>query len=571
MHNQLRARNGVLAVRVSSQGQGIEGDSPEAQIEQGLQYAPSHNIDIVETLTYMESASKEDQPMQNVINYAIDPNNNIDVVLVKSIDRFTRGGSTTYDLLKKQLEPHNIELEDIYGVINNTRVNTLEHLGVKFGWSEYYPSRKTELLEAERAKDEVRDILSRMIGAEIRYVRMGYWIREAPFGFTATKIDTPNGKRFILEPHKIESRWVKKMFEMRDQGTFSDQEIVEKVNNMGFKTRIQTVRDKQDRTKIIGSRGGKPLSLKVLLYTLANPIYAGINDEKWTNKKPIKCKFDGLISVELYNRANRGKICISDKNGVITITKKQPPTWQVNKGVRNIDFPYKKHVMCPHCEKPLYGSASRGKLGKYYPAYHCCHRGHYFRVSKKEFEETITSYVKGIRISSQYIDNLIKIVMNEWERRNTASQQDVSLIDQRVIELKSQVATTAKNMSFVSSEITFKYMEEVLLKTEAEINKLTTQKQQQSEPKSFNMEVIMKYVKYFLEHLEYLLLQQMNPIARASYFGVLFDKAPTFTEIKLGTPKLAAATGLNRLFIDKNNDLGYMVGDEGLEPPTPSV
>ena len=32
-----------------------------------------------------------------------------------------------------------------------------------------------ELLTAERAKDEVRDIETRMIGAAIRYVRLGYW------------------------------------------------------------------------------------------------------------------------------------------------------------------------------------------------------------------------------------------------------------------------------------------------------------------------------------------------------------------------------------------------------------
>ena len=40
------------------------------------------------------------------------------------------------------------------------------------------PSRKTELLEAERAKDEVRNILTRMIGSEIRYfehVILGYY------------------------------------------------------------------------------------------------------------------------------------------------------------------------------------------------------------------------------------------------------------------------------------------------------------------------------------------------------------------------------------------------------------
>ncbi len=35
------------------------------------------------------------------------------------------------------------------------------------------------MLEAERAKDEMRDIMSRMIGAEIRYSRLGYWVRAA--------------------------------------------------------------------------------------------------------------------------------------------------------------------------------------------------------------------------------------------------------------------------------------------------------------------------------------------------------------------------------------------------------
>ncbi len=261
---QLQPRNGLLAVRVSTPGQGIDGDSPEAQIEQGERYAPLHNIRIIKTLTYMESASQEIQPMQNVVDYAIDPNNGIDVVIVKSIDRFTRGGSTAYDLLKRQLDPHNVDLVDIYGVISNIKVNTLEHLGVKYDWSEISPSRKTELLEAERAKDEIRDIMSRMIGAQIRYTRMGYWVRKAPYGYTTEKIEGVNGKRCILVPHTTESRFIIKMFELRARGTLSDRKIVDIINRMGYITRLETVRSKQDRTKIVARKGGKPLTLKVL-------------------------------------------------------------------------------------------------------------------------------------------------------------------------------------------------------------------------------------------------------------------------------------------------------------------
>jgi hypothetical protein len=68
---------------------------------------------------------------------------------------------------------------------------------------------------------------------------------------------------------------------------------------------------------------------------------------------------------------------------------------------------------------------------------------------------------------------------------------------------------------------------------------------------------------YFLEHLEYLLLQQMNPVAKAGYFGVLFDKAPTYEEIKFGTPKTAAAIELNRLFSLKINNDVHLAGANG--------
>ncbi len=61
-------RIGLLAIRVSSDKQGLDGDSPEAQREQGEAYAKAHNIVITETIILLESASHEVQPMQKVID-----------------------------------------------------------------------------------------------------------------------------------------------------------------------------------------------------------------------------------------------------------------------------------------------------------------------------------------------------------------------------------------------------------------------------------------------------------------------------------------------------------------------
>ena len=77
----------------------------------------------------------------------------------------------------------------------------------------------------------------------------------------------------------------------------------------------------------------------------------------------------------------------------------------------------------------------------------------------------------------------------------------------------------------------------------------------------------MKYVRYFLEHLDYLLLQQMNPVARANYFGVIFNKPPTFQEIYSGTRNITELTGVNEVFMLTKTKTDNLAGDEGFEPP----
>ncbi len=226
--------------------------------------------------------------------------------------------------------------------------------------------------------------------------------------------------------------------------------------------------------------------------------------------------------------------------------------------------------MCPHCEKPLYGSASRGKLGKYYAAYHC-NRSHYFRVPVDEFNEKVTNYVKSIKIAPEYIEALTSTVIAEWQRREAEVIQDDQSVNSRIAQLTAEARLTVDKMKYLSSETAIKYMEEDLLKIEAQIAELKTQKDEVSnDNNSANMEVVMKYIEYFLEHLEYLLLQQMNPLAKAGYFGVLFDKAPTYNEIAgLGTHNLTAALELNELFRAKNDDSGHLAEGVGFEPTEP--
>ena len=103
-------------------------------------------------------------------------------------------------------------------------------------------------------------------------------------------------------------------------------------------------------------------------------------------------------------------------------------------------------VACPKCGKILSGSASRGKMGAYYPAYHCSRNGHYFRVPKPEFDQ------------------------------------------------------------------------------------------------------VLQYAKYILEHLPELLLDLCNPLRKAAFFAAVFNKIPTYDEIKFGTHKNSPLPEVNELF-----------------------
>ena len=565
MDNQL-PENAVAAIRVSSVRQGTEGDSPEAQREQIERFAQTHNINLKETFIFLESASKAEQPMQEAIDYCKDPRNDVQLFIIKSIDRFTRGGATPYDQLKMQLERYGVKLVDLYGVISSNKVNTMEHLGLKYRWSEYSPSQKMEFLEAERAKDELRDIMSRMIGAEVRYTRMGYWMRRPPYGFVNVRVDTNNGKRYILQPKESEAPFIEKMFELRLRGNLSDSEIVDDVNRLGYKSRQYNRRVTHGNTTTTKRVGGNKLTLKRFWIYIQNPVYTGIICEKWTNDQPIKAQFKGLISYETFNKANRGKLTISELDGVVMLTKQALQDSQIRKGSHTEEYQFRRIVMCTHCRQPLYGSAPRGRHGKYYPGYHCDKRGHYFRVPRAKLEAKVGAFTEALIFAPDHIEDVITAVRTVWERRQQVVNQEEITLDTRIEGLQAQALALVDKLKLLSSETAIKYVEEDLMKLEEQVNELKAEKQHTEAAKPLDFSIVLQYIKYFLEHLDYLLLKQIDPVKRANFFGLVFDQPPTYGEIESGATDPSKLTGINELFKLKNVKRSLLVGEEGIEP-----
>ena len=550
MHSEISGKNAVAAIRVSTTKQGTEGDSPEAQKEQIERFAETKGITIKKFFVFMESASKEQQPMQEAVDYCKDSKNAVDLFIIKSIDRFTRGGSLSYDMLKTQLERSKVQLVDIYGVISSQQINTLDHLGFEYKWSVYSPSKKSEILEAERSKDELRDIMSRMIGAEIRYTRNGYWMRQPPYGYYSEKVDTNQGKRTILRPREEEAVFIRKMFELRAEGMLNDAEIVDRLNDLGYQTRVSYIRNKDDLSKVISKKGGRPLTVKSMQRIIQNVIYAGINVEKWTDYKPVKCAFDGLVTIDLFNRANRSKkyIGYNEADGEYEIHRQAPKPHLANKVMDNPDFPYKKMVLCPECKGTLLGSASRGKNGKYYPAYHCSNKGHYFRVPKDDMDERITQFISRVKVNQDQIELLLETVRKEFERRKALSGDDKETLEKHITTLKGEAEAVLGKIMMLSNPTAIAYLEKELENIHEKITRLEKEKLAMQDKKPIDIDRILARVRFFLENLDSLLLKQQDPRKKAKLFGLLFNQLPTYDDLDYGTPKTPLFTGVNSVF-----------------------
>ena len=109
-------------------------------------------------------------------------------------------------------------------------------------------------------------------------------------------------------------------------------------------------------------------------------------------------------------------------------------------------------------------------------------------------------------------------------------------------------------------------LEADLVKTDEEIAKLEVSKDTAVETSdSVDIHKIVAYVKYFMEHLHELLIDLCNPSLKAQYFSILFDKAPTYEEIKSGTQKESVLPEVNELFKALNMQSSLMVTSRRIE------
>jgi hypothetical protein len=478
----------------------------------------------------------------------------VQIYLFRAIDRFTRGGSLRYEQMREELAKRHVQMVDSYGIIQPSK-NTLEELGFEYDWSLLRPSEITEVVLATTAKQEITTILTRMIGQEIRLTQQGFKVRRASDGFQNRKIEVGTKKKVIEVPDPERAKYYVAMFEERAAGMLTDKEIVARVNAMGYRSRIFRRWD-LNHESIIGQTGGELLTVKRFQEIIRRPIYCGVKVEKWTKHQPVRAQYAGLVSIETFNRANRGKVFIRERPDLtLEILYDYYPARKVDRRTRfNSDFLYKNVILCPVCKKPFTASWSRSKSGKRVPYYHC-ERGHKrVGLRRDDIDTAVTKFITSLRFKPGVVSSMGAVFLDRYRERQSEIMEEASQIGHSVANLEVRKAQAVRSYIAATNEWLKGEIEKEVETLIMEIGNAQSVRNT-LEVTEHDIDLFVKRVKYLMEHPSELLLNADNMRQQAGLFSLVFEQLPTSTEILDGTPKWLGFSRYLRRRRPRNNCL----------------
>ncbi len=540
----------------------------EDQEALGRLLAGRNHWKVIEVFGWIHSGRKtEREDFEEVLTYIKKSKVKIHHYITKGLDRFTRLGVPEYLRFKAELENLGVQVWDTEGIIQPKK-NFLEDLGDwKYDWAYYSPSESAEVSRAQDAKDDARKTITRLIRAEIRLVQTGYLTRRPTDGYILDKIFLENGKKKnIGKPDPERAKYYLTMFKMRAAGDKTDEEIVAAINAMGFKSKIMKRYTKvRGIKKFVGYIGGNQMTVKQMQRNVQKTIYAGVVCEKWTNYKPIKAQFDGLISIDLFNRANQGKIFILElDNGDYQIVRNK----KVSKKRRhNPDYPY-HFIPCHLCKRAMLYSSPVGKSGKGFPTYHCgglkkgprTHK--YWGVPKELFNSQIKYFAEHLEFTPAFLTGLEEALMRKYYEREREILKQSSDASQNVAELLAEQATKIEAFSQATSPTLRAKLQEQVDALEGRI-KSAREHRDKLEIDEGDIKDFIREARCMIEHPSYLLLDNDSLEEKLAIWGLAFDELPTYTDVLNGTPKYSLVFQLSKDFEKQKSPL---VTPTGFEP-----
>lgn len=522
-------KKAIIYCRVSTQKQQREWESLENQESVCRLYCEKNSLDVIWVYKEAFTWKKSNRPVFNeAFKNAI--KNQVSYFVVFDIDRFSREWFWIYSTLKDELSNNWIALRDSKNIIWESNIvveNSIVDMK-QYKWNMENKNEMAEMVYSAQAKIEWNKIIQRTIPREIILEQEWYQVRPSNFWYKNKKISTTNGKKTIQIKDWIEWDWIIEMFVNRAEGIYSDQEIVDRLNLKWFKT-----------------RNWKDLTVKLMQVYIKKPIYTWIVLSKWTWNKPIKAKYEWLVSIETWNQANRWKVRINKiDNDTVSIeynnkdnSISELPIIEKRKNY-NSEYRYSKVLKCPICSWVLTGNTSKSRDWTLHYYYQCrwknWEKHKTYTLRRNISDENIDNILKWIKINDDVFELFDKIVEEVYEeRKEELKDNNVNYIN-KLNELSKKEKEITDNIDKIinfPSILEIKNKELEIIKVE----KINIETKIKEVSRVWNLEKFKFYSKQVITHLDKLVLEKEKPELIGLVFDIVFDWRIEYEKISYHT------------------------------------
>ena len=513
--------NVILYVRVSTDEQAGRGYSLRDQEQKLLSYCENNNFNVLHIFREDYSAKTFKRPeFKKLLEYCKKYKKDVHQLLFIKWDRFSRNTAESYQMI---------------GVFNQLaiQVNAIEQpLDLTIPEQGLMLAVYLSMPEVENQRRSLN-----VISGMRRAFKEGRYVGNAPKGYDNGK---DASKKPLLVPNES-AKFIQEAFELMSTGSFRRNEVFYKLKAKGFTS-----------------------SKTVFANILNNHLYYGgvyIKAYKAEKEAVVQGIHEPIITKALYDKVQ--KVMNNRKKGRHTVPQ-----------VYNEKYPLKGFLRCPICDNKLTASTSKGR-NRYYHYYHCVSpcKGRY---TAEEVHRSVSGFLSDISFDKQFQELFLEVVKEKIgsdTNKNVLGAkhyENLNKIEGKLIKLQDL---------YIDGDMSKSDYEEAKERYESLRNELKSKEVSAQDNKKL-FEVYKTATEKFISlDKQY---DSANLEIKRGIIGSIFQKEIQFENDEVRTanlnPILLEIASVNKgLRAKKRKDLtkklvkSYMVGDEGFEPPTPSV
>ncbi|WP_396137263.1 recombinase family protein [Flavobacterium sp.] len=514
-------KNVILYVRVSTDEQAGRGYSLRDQEQKLLTYCQNNNFNVLHIFREDFSAKTFKRPeFKKLLEYCKKNKKDIHQMIFIKWDRFSRNTAESYQMI---------------GVFNqlSIQVNAIEQpLDLTVPEQGLMLAVYLSIPEVENQRRSLN-----VIAGMRRAFKEGRYVGNAPKGYS-NGVDA--SKKPLLVPND-DAKYIQEGFELMATGIYNQKEVYNKLKAKGFKS-----------------------SMTALSSIFRNHLYYGgvfIKGYKEEEETVVDGIHEPIITKKLFLKTQ----------DVLNNRCKKYHT--AHKKI-NEKFPLKGFLTCPICLTPLTASSSKGR-SKHYTYYHCispCNE----RYRLEDVNLWFADFLQTITLEKPVQKLLVEMIKDELLKQTGKS------------ELGPKHYEKVKNIEDKLVRLQDLYIEGNIEKSEYKIAKerydTIHHDLKSSEGEQKDKKRVFEIYQSALTKLETIQYQyNVSDIeGKRRIIGSIFPKKFQFENKKVRTAdlnplflKISSINGLSQRTKKRTNskklNLSGMVGNEGFEPPTPSV